>query len=185
MLKVGLVLAARREITWFGMEIPEEEKEALLKNFRSEAAIEILDICPDLIAGFQIRNPDRPADDLRIGYYLPDEEGPEAAETKSREVDLSLATVVRRRLPRRKCEPGHVYLCGGEYRPDVREIRHYDTGFQPPFRPEDVMISLDDLSDYGYDGLVATNVWYSRQDPVYSETDFRPGRRIDSRLLED
>lgn len=185
MIKLGLIIQGAEELSWYGLEVDRREQKELIREYGKESEIEILDVCDEVFSGIKIDNPDQPAEsELQIKYFFPDEENPDDL-PDDRLVDLNRASVIIRMPRRKKCERDNVYLCGGDYRRPYREIRLFETGFLPPFKSEDVTVFLDDLSDFGFDGCILGNIRYKIEDAVFTETDIMPGRRLDSKFLED
>ncbi|MEW5724430.1 MAG: hypothetical protein AB1896_15070 [Thermodesulfobacteriota bacterium] len=185
MIKIGMLVQGGEEIVWYGCEIPRPEREYLLTRYESEGAIEILRACDDNFSGPRVRDvEDFSRNDLTIKWCFHEDEDVEEL-GDDRLVALGRTNVVIRRPGRKKCPEGYVYLCGGEARPGYRDYRYFETGFLPPFKPEDVTLFLDDLGDFGFDGYILSRVSYVRQDPAYQETDLRLGRRLPSKFLED
>ena len=185
MIKVGFLIEGHLEIGWYGCEVSEAKREDLVEEYGLENEIELLDMFDDVFNGVKVDNSfELTKSAITIKYYFPDEEEPENL-GEDRVVDLAEVRVMTKVPKRKKCERGNVYLCGGYYRYDYKEIKHYDTGFMPPFKSGDVTVYLEDLTDFGYDGLIMTDMTYIRKDAVFSEVDVVPGSKIETRSLSD
>ncbi|MEW6267437.1 MAG: hypothetical protein AB1641_30565 [Thermodesulfobacteriota bacterium] len=185
MITLGLVIRGKTELIWYGCEIPPARREELIRTYKTERRIEILDVWDEVFSGLKIDDPARLVETgLVIKYFFPDEEKA-ARLAAARTVDLDRVKVTVRKPPRKKCEPGHVYVCGGDFRRGYTEIRHFRTPFFPPFKSEDVSLYIDDLSDFGYDGYYLADLKYDWRDAAYVETEAKPLKRLDTKFLAD
>lgn len=184
MITVGFMIKGKKEINWYGTEITNQDGHELLAEYGEEEKIEILKACEDFFDGVKISDPDNANEDLELYYYFPDEEE-HPSEIGDRMVNLDEANIIVRRLARKKCERDCIYLCGGEIGEDYMEIKHFQTGFLPPFNSGDVTLFIEDLSDFGYSGYILSGIRYSGEDEIFSESNVTPGRSLNSRLLLD
>ena len=185
MIRVGLVVEGKIGMAWYGSEITLARRDELLEAYGSMKNIQPIEFGVNYYEGVALRDPEHPtAGELRIRYYLPDEESPNRL-GDDRMVDLSRAGLVVRQRRRQKCEPGHVFLGGGDYVDGYREIIHFETGFLPPFKSEDVLLLVDDLKDVGYDGFILGDIWYMGRERSFSEADVFYDQRLASCIIDD
>ncbi len=185
MLKLGLSLEGKIFITWYGWEITQTRLADLANEYSSLEEIDLLESYHDYFDGIRIKDHRHITDrDLILKYFFPGEEDTADA-GEDRKIDLSKVNVIVRQIRRKKCDPGHVYLAGGEYGRGYGENKHFDMGFQPPLKPETITLVVDDLSDFGYNGFVLTQITLSGKKESYSETEAIPGNRLAAKVLED
>jgi hypothetical protein len=133
------------------------------------------------ISGLEVVNVKYPGDSLGLAWFLPDEEGPE----KAREIPLSRVGLIPQAHPRPKPEKDHVWRFSVSGRGPVSELYIFQTGFQPPFKPSDVTIYLTDLSAYGFDSYVISQILYCHRAPAYTEGALGLSDVISEGQLED
>lgn len=185
MIRFGLKIEGDSFLSWYGCEMSSREKEILVQQYGPEEKVELLDICQDAFSGFPIgEDPAALAERIRMFYYFPDEETPEAL-SPDRRIDLSAAEIRILTNRRKRCEAGHVFAAGGEISAGQTMTLLFDSGFLPPFEPRDVTLILEDLSDFGRPGYILTGAEYRFLRPDCVETEFRFGRRLPTRFLED
>lgn len=185
MIRVGFVLQGKIGIAWYGSEITRDKKDELLRRYGSVDKIQPTEFGVDYFEGIALKNDrDMTANDLSIRYYFPEEESPEDL-GDDRLVDLARTRVIVRQCRRRKCDPGFIFLGGGDFVEGYREIIHFETGFMPPFNPDDLLLLVDDLKDMGYDGYILGDIWYMGKERAFSEAGLFYDRRLPSRILED
>ncbi|MEJ2654624.1 MAG: PEP/pyruvate-binding domain-containing protein [Acidihalobacter sp.] len=180
-----------REIV-YGAGLPDDLADEIIRAYRQllEEYGTVKDIQPvefgvNYFEGIALKDPAHLADDeLRIRYYLPEEESSKGL-GDDRLVDLANVGLVVRQRRRQRCEAGLVFLGGGDYVEGYREIIHYETGFMPPFQSKDVLLLVDDLRDMGYDGFILGDIWYMGKERCFSEADMFYDQRLASRIIED
>jgi hypothetical protein len=133
------------------------------------------------VRGAEVVDPADPGSSLEIGWYLPPEEGPEDA----RPVELSGVTVLPSALSRSGAEPGHVWHFRVDGRGPFTETMYFDSGFLPPFRPSDVTLGLTDISAYGYQTMLLTELRYCSRAPIFTDGDWGIPQTIVQGFLED
>jgi len=133
------------------------------------------------MSGALIGDPDDLGASLTIDWYLPDEEEADLAQP----IDLSGANVVVSVAPRHKAETGWRWHYRLESRKPHREIRFYESGFQPPFKASDLTIRLEHLINYNYDGYIITGIDYLHKSPSYTESEWSVPTLESGGLLED
>lgn len=185
MIKIGFIVEGKTMITWYCCQVPQTDRQDLPARFGSEQDVEIIEVCADAFEGLRLEDPQHLANNqVRLSYYFPDEESPDHL-PPDRIVDLNRVKVFTVKPPRQRADQGYVYLCGGEYGQDYREELHFESGYSPPFKPEEVSVYIFDLSDFGYNGCVLGRIMYQLKHPDYSENELRPGRRLPSIFLDD
>ena len=185
MIKIALIVEAETRLTWYGAELGEITLKSLRKQYGEIGDVELLEGYDEFAEGLMIKDPDQLASSgLIIKYFFPEEETPEEAGS-DRLVDVDRMDLILLKPPRKKCAPGHVYLCGGEAARGSRETLFFDAGFFPPFRPEQISVYILDLFDFGYEGYMLSQIRFAGREPVYSESEITPANRLQTRLLED
>jgi hypothetical protein len=165
-------------VTW-------DERNELVTQYGDEEAVDYLEGYSDLVMGLELTQGPRPLDqDLSLYYYFPDEETLSRPKPERR-VDLTRVGIIERRPGRHRAEEGCVYWCGGERAAGHEDRRIYTAPFYPPFRPEDVTLVIEDLSDFGYSGHLVTAIRYDARDPDHVESTYRSRERLGSRFLVD
>ena len=185
MIKIGFKIEGQTIITWYCCQVPRADRQALPARYGSDGQVEIVEVCADTFEGLKLDDPQHLANNqVRLSYYFPDEESPDQL-PPDRVIDLNRVKVFTIKPPRHRADEGYVYLCGGEYREDYSEELHFESGFSPPFRPEEVGVYIFDLSDFGYEGCVLSRIMYQLKHADYSENDLAPGKRLPSVFLDD
>jgi hypothetical protein len=131
--------------------------------------------------GPEIINVRFPRDSISLGWYFPDEEEPEEA----RPIELGLVGWIPNKYPRQPAEPGHVWRFRLEGRGPFSETLIYQIGFQPPFKASDLTVHLTDLSSFGFNSLIISQILYCHRAPTYTEGDFDLTELISEGILED
>jgi hypothetical protein len=190
-LKLALVVSARRELHLTAGEVavdmigkPEFEhidEEITTLDGPAYLKVGLAQLGAVYLHGAEIVNVKYPGDSVELSWYLPDEEEPEAAKP----VELRYVGWIPSNFPRQQAEPGHVWRFRVEGRGPFVETLFFQVGFQPPFKASDLTIHLTDLSAYGFDSLVISQVLYCHRSPVYTEGDIALNELISEGLLEN
>jgi hypothetical protein len=130
--------------------------------------------------GAEVVNPAYPQDSLRLSWYLPDEEGPEAA----RDIPLASVGLIPEPHPRPPAEAGHVWRFRVEGWGPVEQTHVFQSGFQPPLKPSELTLRLTSLKNFGFDSLILGQILHLHRAPAYIEGDMGVGGLIAEGLLE-
>lgn len=133
------------------------------------------------VSGPLIGDPDLVGASLSVAWYFPDEESPDLART----VDLGEARVFVGILPRRRAEPGWRWHHLLETRRAYREVHYFGSGFQPPFKASDIVIRIDSLINYNYDGHVMSRLEWGGRPASQVEGEWRFPSVESEGFLED
>jgi hypothetical protein len=191
LLQLALIVLARRELTLSAGEVSADGRDEPGLRVESER-VETVEGPAFLkvglsttgsvnVTGAEVVNAEYPGDSLKIGWYLPSEEGPEMA----RPVELDKVGVVPSELARDPARPGHVWRFRVDGRGPFVEKLFYNSGYQPPFRPTDVTLHLTDIKNYGFATYVLSKVVYGHKAPSYTEGFLRLSETIAQGTLEE
>ncbi|MDR1608166.1 MAG: hypothetical protein LBT38_07130 [Deltaproteobacteria bacterium] len=178
LLRLALLVEAKRELTLYADETPiggstgaalevvKEEFDTLEgPAFRTVGVATVSQV---FLSGLEIANLNDPASDLKLSWYLPDEEGPE----KARLVDVAQVGLIPEDLKRDPPSPGREWWRKLEARDLVSQTLFFETGFQPPFKASDVTLYASDLKNYGFETFILSRVMYGHRVPAYIEGDW-------------
>ncbi|MDR2443388.1 MAG: hypothetical protein LBE31_07710 [Deltaproteobacteria bacterium] len=190
-IKMAIVVNARRELHLSAGEVhtsdlgkPEfEHLEEQIATLDGPAYLKIgvAQIGSVYLHGAEIVNVKYPRDSLELSWYLPDEEEPEAA----RIIDLFTVGFIPKPFPRPRAAVDHVWRFRVEGRGPFTETLIFQIGFQPPFKPSDLTLHLTDLSAYGFNSLVLSQLLYCHRAPAYTEGDLAVSEVIAEGILEN
>jgi hypothetical protein len=189
-LKLALLVSARRELHLTAGEValdkigqPEfehiEEKITTLDG-PEYMKVGLAQLGSVYVHGAEVVNVKYPSDSIMLSWYLPDEEEPSAA----RPINLTYIGLIPKDFPRQIPEKGHVWRFRVEGRSPFVETLIYQIGFQPPFKPSDLTVHLTDLSSYGFNSFVISQILYCHRAPSYTEGDFALTEVISEGLLD-
>ncbi|MDR1873046.1 MAG: hypothetical protein LBS60_14190 [Deltaproteobacteria bacterium] len=175
LLRLALIVEAQRELTFSADEAkiggPAPDTLEVVKEafdtlegpaFRKVGVTTVSRI---FLAGAEVANLNDPAASLKLSWYLPGEEGPERA----KDLDVAKVGLIPRDLAREAPAPGYEWWHKLEARGPVTETLFFESGFQPPFKPAEITISLTDLRQFGLATFIVSQVTYGHKAPAYTE----------------
>jgi hypothetical protein len=190
-ISLAIVVNARRELHLSAGEVhlddlgkPEfEQLEEQISTLDGQAFFKVglATIGSVYLHGAEIVNVTYPRDSLELFWYLPDEEEPDEA----RPIDLLTVGFIPKSFPRARPEPGHVWRFRVEGRGPFSETLIFKVGFQPPFKPSDLTLHLTDLSEFGFNSLVLSQLLYCHRAPAYTEGELAVSEVIAEGYLEN
>lgn len=178
-ITVAFIIEGVRELILAAGEVDRDEALNHFGPVPERASSDLFVLAGEVaLSGPEIINPDAPAQSLKISYYFPQEEDARAARASARQVDLSRANVIKRRLNRWRAAENHSWWFLVEERRPLLEERHFSGGFLPPFKPDDLTIYVDDLRPYGFAGFILGGLDFNRRGPSYQEASWIPSRPV-------